>query len=92
MLKLEAHGKQDGWPQTMAMTLYHDDGYVLTAVPVVATLLQLIDGSARQPGLHYQAHIVQPGRLIKDMARMGIEIHIRHSAFATEAVPSGMFT
>ncbi|MCG3212440.1 MAG: hypothetical protein FOGNACKC_06110 [Anaerolineae bacterium] len=74
MLKVEAHGQEDGQAKAINLTLYHPDGYVFTAVPVVATLLQLLDGSARKPGLHLQAHIVEPRRLMRDLARLGIEI------------------
>jgi saccharopine dehydrogenase (NAD+, L-lysine-forming) len=38
------------------------------------SILQLLDGSARKPGLHFQAHLVEPQRLIRDMARLGIEV------------------
>jgi saccharopine dehydrogenase (NAD+, L-lysine-forming) len=66
--------QKDGQAKAIALALYHSDGYVFTAVPVVATLLQLLDGSARKPGLHLQAHIVEPRRLIRDLVRLGIEI------------------
>jgi saccharopine dehydrogenase (NAD+, L-lysine-forming) len=75
MLKVEARGQKDGQAKAIDLTLYHPDGYVFTAVPVVATLLQLLDGSARKPGLHLQAHIVEPQRLMRDIARLGIEIN-----------------
>lgn len=75
MLKVEARGQTGGRAKAVDLTLYHPDGYVFTAVPVVATLLQLLDGSARKPGLHLQAHIVEPQRLMRDMARLGIEIY-----------------
>ncbi len=74
MLKIEARGQKDGRAKALDLTLYHPDGYVFTAVPVVATLLQLLDGSARKPGLHLQAHIVEPQRLMRDMVHLGIEV------------------
>jgi saccharopine dehydrogenase (NAD+, L-lysine-forming) len=73
MLKVEARGQKGGQAKAIDLALYHPDGYVFTAVPVVATLLQLLDGSARKPGLHLQAHIVEPHRLIRDLVRLGIE-------------------
>jgi saccharopine dehydrogenase (NAD+, L-lysine-forming) len=85
MLKLEARGQKDGRAKALDLTLYHPDGYVFTAVPVVATLLQLLDGSARKPGLHLQAHIVEPQRLMRDLARLGIEIIPRPNGIKPEA-------
>jgi saccharopine dehydrogenase (NAD+, L-lysine-forming) len=74
MLKVEARGQKGGQEKVMELSLYHPDGYVFTAVPAVATLLQLLDASAHKPGLYLQAHFVEPERLIRDLARLGIEI------------------
>jgi saccharopine dehydrogenase-like NADP-dependent oxidoreductase len=73
-LKLEAEGEKDGQHATFEMLLSHADGYVFTAVPVVATILQWLDGSIRKPGLFTQGELVQPERLIRDMQRMGITL------------------
>jgi len=53
-----------------------DDGYRLTAIPAVACVKQLLDGSARQPGLHLMGHLVEPARLIEDMGRMGVGVTV----------------
>ena len=74
MLKVEASGMKDGIARTRQVTLYHPDGYVFTAVPVVACLLQYLDGLFKKPGLWTQALIVDPTRLMKDMERLGIEV------------------
>jgi saccharopine dehydrogenase (NAD+, L-lysine-forming) len=74
VLQLEANGRQQGRPAGLRIRLAHADGYVLTAVPVVACLLQYLDGQIRQTGLHFQAHLVEPTRLLHDMARMGIAV------------------
>ena len=74
-LKLEAEGEKEGQSRSFEMVLSHADGYVFTAIPVVATVLQWLDGSIRQPGLFTQGELVQPERLISDMQRMGIAIN-----------------
>lgn len=71
-LQVQAAGLKDGRSVTIQATVAHPDGYELTAVPVVATLLQYLDGSARRPGLWMMGHLVDPPRLMKDMEEMGI--------------------
>ncbi len=73
-LKLEAEGLKNGEPHHVELLLRHADGYVFTAIPAAATILQLLDGSIRKPGLFTQGEIVEPVRMLKDMERMGIEI------------------
>jgi hypothetical protein len=76
ILRAEASGLTGGQAQTKTMVVRHDDGYELTAIPVVAYLLQYLDGSARRPGLHMMGHIVDPQRLLRDMQRMGATIEL----------------
>jgi hypothetical protein len=73
-LKLEAEGLKNGAHRHFELLLRHEDGYVFTAIPAAAAILQLLDGSARKPGLFTQGEIVEPARLLKDMERMGIEV------------------
>jgi hypothetical protein len=74
VLKLEAQGIQDGQVKAMELSLCHADGYLFTAIPVAACLLQYLDGSIHRPGLWTQANLVEPNRLVRDMTRMGIQI------------------
>lgn len=73
-LKVEARGIREGRIKTVDLMLSHPDGYVFTAVPVVATVMQWLDGTIRRPGLWLQGNLVEPERLMKDMQRMGIEV------------------
>jgi Saccharopine dehydrogenase NADP binding domain len=74
LLKIEAQGIYEAKTKNLQITLYHPDGYLFTAIPVAACLLQYLDGSIKKPGLWMQANLVEPTRLMQDMQRMGIEI------------------
>ncbi len=76
VLRLDAAGEEDGKEVTLAVEVSHADGYLLTAAPMVACLLQMLDGSARVPGLHLQAWLVEPGRFLQDLQTMGVEVLI----------------
>lgn len=89
VLQLEASGLQQGQPATLRIRLSHADGYVLTAAPVVACMLQYLDGSCRRPGLWCQAHIVDPERLLHDMERLGVAVQIDAQPKQTEPSTQG---
>ncbi|MFQ5858978.1 MAG: saccharopine dehydrogenase family protein [Anaerolineae bacterium] len=74
ILLLEASGWKAGEHTTMHVRVHHEDGYVMTAAPVVACLLQYLDGSIKGPGLWLQANVVEPCRLLEDMERLGVMI------------------
>ena len=76
MLKLEAQGKNNGEKASIETTLSHEDGYAFTAIPVVACLLQYLDGTIKKPGLHWMGQLIEPVRLMDDMEKMGIKIKI----------------
>jgi hypothetical protein len=76
LLQLEASGSLQGAPAELRMTVYHEDGYLLTAAPMAACLFQMLNGAIRRPGLHLQALFVETERMLTDMQRMGIEVEI----------------
>lgn len=73
-LKVEAEGMKNGQQVRVDARIEHPDGYELTAIPVVAYLLQYMDGSARCPGLHMMGQLADPIRLFRDMQRMGVRV------------------
>jgi saccharopine dehydrogenase (NAD+, L-lysine-forming) len=75
-LQVRASGLKSGKPAQVQVSVSHADGYELTAIPVVALLLQYLDGSARKPGLWMMGHLAEPARLMKDMKRMGVKVSI----------------
>ncbi len=74
VLRLEAQGQREGETLTLTTQLGPTDGYELTAAPVVACALQLLDGSVELPGVHCQALLAEPARLIADLQQMGIAV------------------
>jgi saccharopine dehydrogenase (NAD+, L-lysine-forming) len=78
-LRLEAEGLYRDRPARAAITLAHPDGYAFTAIPVVASLLQWLDGD-RRPGLWLQAEYVEPLRFLRDLERLGIGVVIEDEA------------
>jgi len=80
LLKVEASGEKDGRAARFEMAVSHEDAYDLTAIPVVACLEQVLDGSARRPGLWMMGHLVDPLRLFRDMEAMGVQVSSRVQA------------
>jgi hypothetical protein len=56
-----------GRAQAIKLFVDHEDGYFLTAVPMVAYLLQYLDGRITTHGLHFQVHIVEPQGFLRDI-------------------------
>jgi saccharopine dehydrogenase-like NADP-dependent oxidoreductase len=77
-LKVEAKGLKNGQQTQVEVRIEHADGYELTAIPVVAYLLQYMDESARCTGLHLMGQLAEPVRLFEDMQRMGVRIVIKN--------------
>lgn len=73
-LLLEAGGTTRTQRRTLRLQVSHNDAYVLTAVPVVACVQQLLDGSRRQPGLWLQGELVEPSRFMHDLVHLGLRV------------------
>jgi saccharopine dehydrogenase (NAD+, L-lysine-forming) len=72
MLKVEAAGQQNGKLTRLDASVEHEDGYELTAIPVVALLKQF--DRVRAPGLHMMGHLAEPNCLFQDMEQMGVRV------------------
>ena len=72
ILKVEATGQINGRPVQVEASIEHEDGYELTAIPVVAFLMEY--NQIRQPGLHMMGHLAEPSCLFNDMERMGVRV------------------
>jgi saccharopine dehydrogenase (NAD+, L-lysine-forming) len=77
ILMLEARGWKEGKPTIMQISISHEEPYLLAAIPVVACLLQYLDGSICKPGLWYQANVIDPQRMMIDLERLGITVQIQ---------------
>jgi saccharopine dehydrogenase (NAD+, L-lysine-forming) len=71
---LQLDGNAAGKSPETLMRISHLDAYRVTAAPTVAAALQVLDGSARRPGVHTQAMLVAPSRFFADIAAMGITV------------------
>jgi saccharopine dehydrogenase (NAD+, L-lysine-forming) len=72
VLKVEAIGELSGKQVHVDASIEHEDGYELTAIPVVALLKQY--DQVRKPGLHMMGHLADPSRLFQDMEQMGVRV------------------
>lgn len=68
---LQAEGIQAGQPKQVEIRTTCGGAYEFTVLPVVSCLGQMLDGSIRRPGLHLMARLVDPGRTLDDLGRMG---------------------
>jgi len=76
VVQLEAEGHTDGRPVGLRLGLFHQDGYDMTAIPAVSMIEQLLDGSARRPGLQPMGLAVDPDRLLADLLSLGARVRL----------------
>lgn len=73
-VQLDAQGIRAGKAVDLRLALFHDDGYELTAIPVVAMLEQMLDGSAHQAGLFRMGLLVHPEPMLAAVEQMGVKV------------------
>lgn len=81
VLQLESRGVTNGQDRRGVLRISHQDAYTLTAIPVVATILQYLDGDLRRSGgLSYQGLVVEPKRFLKDLEILGADVSYEETA------------
>ena len=73
VVQVDAEGQRDGRPVRLRLSLFHEDTYVLTAVPTVAMIKQMLIGNV-QPGIHLMGLCCDPVQLLEDIERTDVSI------------------
>ena len=73
-IHMDANGIKSGERVNIVLDIYHEEEYELTAVPIVSAVQQIMDGTARRPGLWRMGVLVDPERLLSDIREMGMHI------------------
>jgi len=73
IVQVDAHGQSDGKPVRFRLSLFNEDAYVLTAVPTVAMIKQILQKRI-QPGIHLMGLSCDPAELLCDIERAEIPI------------------
>jgi len=76
VVQVDAEGQRDGQPVRFRLSLFHEDAYVLTAVPTVAMIKQMLSGRV-QPGIHLMGLCCDPVQLLEDIERTDVSISQR---------------
>ncbi|MCP4540016.1 MAG: KR domain-containing protein [Chloroflexi bacterium] len=75
-VKMKAVGKDR---KQQKVYLHCEDVYIATAISVVASVLQVLDGAIKRPGLAFMGHAVDTGRFLNDAERLGMKISVERS-------------
>ncbi|MFH0903130.1 MAG: saccharopine dehydrogenase NADP-binding domain-containing protein [Pseudomonadota bacterium] len=80
IVQAEVTGEKDGQPASAFVRVSHADGYDITAIPVVAGILQWLDGNLARPGLFTLGNLVEPVRYVADIEKMGATVDLGGTA------------
>jgi saccharopine dehydrogenase (NAD+, L-lysine-forming) len=72
VVTLETLGEAEGGRQRLRVAVDHADGYIATAIPTVACLLQVLDGTV-ESGVQMMGHAVDVDRFMGDLERLGMK-------------------
>jgi saccharopine dehydrogenase (NAD+, L-lysine-forming) len=79
-VEMEAVGEEMGAKRQLEVYLHCDDVYTATAISVVASVLQILDGTIKRPGLAFMGHAVDTDRFLNDAERLGMKIDVINQA------------
>lgn len=79
LLKATGHGYLNNMNKKISISLSHVDGYVATAIPVVALILQLLDGTINQSGVFAMGEVVNVLKFEKDLVELGLGMEVKES-------------
>ncbi len=60
--------------RSVGLRVFHQDPYLLTAIPIAATVQQML--SAPKPGVWTQAAFVEPRPFFENLERMGLKVEL----------------
>ena len=73
VLQVDATGQRDGRSTNFRLSLFHDDMYVITVVPTVAMIKQMLNEQV-SPGIHLMGLCCDPVQLFEDIGRTDVLI------------------
>lgn len=76
VLNVESLGEKNGQMVRLMVSLQHEDVYLATAIPVVASVKAILNDQVCMPGVHYMGHAFEPGRFIEQLMRLGMKSEI----------------
>jgi hypothetical protein len=76
VLEIVATGTKDNKTIEKKISLYHEDGYIFTAIPAVACLKQYLSKKGK-PDVWLQANYVEPEIFFSEMVNMGVKLTSR---------------
>ncbi len=93
-LILEAKGLKDGVSREVELRLIADDGYILTAIPLISLINQYESLSPKPVGLHLMGESLLEGPMIDDLKEAGIQIEVINKELTSnlEDKPLAVFT
>ncbi len=73
ILQVDATGQHDGRSANFRLCVFHEDMYVMTAVPTVAMVRQMLNGQV-EPGIHLMGLCCDPVQLLEDIGRSDVSV------------------